>query len=660
MAKAFYAKLAGQNLLKNKKIYIPFILTSTITVMMLYMIIALSDNPGIEQIMGGADLQMMLGLGVIVVELFAIIFLFYTHSFLLKRRKQEFGLYCVLGMEKWHLARLMFYELLYCLLISLGLGLVLGIVLDKLFFLMIIKMLGESVPLGFYISETGIGQTGLYISLIYLLMFLYSSLQIRINKPIELLHSSQMAEKEPKVKWVWSVLGLVFLAAGYGISLYITNPIEAMILFFVAVIFVIVGTYLLFTTGSIALLKGLEKNKGYYYRIDHFLSVSNMKFRMKQNAVSLGNICILSTMVLVMLSSTITMWTGLIDMVNQSMSNDYEIFISFSDWNALSSIEAGVERYKQLAGIEHVQGKGIAYFESPFQQDGSSFTTATDVNHICYLNFLDRDEYRQITNQEIDLNQEEVLVYGLQKAYENPSIDINGKKFIVKENLSDFPIKLGANYMGDVYYIVVSDHEVVAEIRNQVNAKLHEANYDYTQLYSYWYGYDEKEYDPANSLNALLNEALQNSPVEVDYVRSKASVLTDLRSLYAGFLFIGIFLSILFVMAAILIMYYKQISEGYEDQKRFDVMKKVGLDQKQIRKTIQSQVLIMFFLPLLVAGLHVIFAMPILQRLLRLLSLNNVGLFIWTTAACFGVFSLIYIAIYSITAKEYYSIVSAQ
>lgn len=660
MAKAFYAKLAGQNLLKNKKIYIPFILTSTITVMMLYMIIALSDNPGIENIMGGTDLQMMLGLGVIVVELFAIIFLFYTHSFLLKRRKQEFGLYCVLGMEKRHLARLMFYELLYCLLISLGLGIALGVVLDKLFFLMIIKMLGESVPLGFYVSKTGIGQTCLYISLIYLLMFLYSSVQIRINKPIELLHSSQMAEKEPKVKWVWTVLGLLFLAAGYGISLYITNPIEAMILFFVAVIFVIIGTYLLFTTGSIALLKVLEKNKGYYYRIDHFLSVSNMKFRMKQNAVSLGNICILSTMVLVMLSSTITMWAGLIDMVDNSMSNDYEVFVSFSDWNELSNIEAGIDRYKQLAHVEQAKGIGVAYFESAFAQDGSTFTTSTDGSRINYLNFLNAEEYQQLTQQEVTLNQDEVLIYGVQKAYEKNSIDINGKTFTIKEDLSNFPMKTGANYIGDVYYIVVSNQEVVNEIRDQVNTKLHEAGLDYTQLYSYWYGYDEKEYDLANSLNALLSQALQDSPVEVGYVRSKASVLADLRSLYAGFLFIGIFLSLLFIMAAILIMYYKQISEGYEDQKRFDVMKKVGLDQKQIGKTIRSQVLIMFFLPLLVAGLHVIFAMPILERLLRLLSLNNVGLFIGITAACFALFSLIYVAIYSITAKEYYSIVSAQ
>ena len=293
--------------------------------MMLYMIVGLASNEGLKALPGGQDMQMMLGLGVFVVEMFLLIFLFYTNSFLLKRRKKEFGLYSVLGMEKKHLARVIFYELLFCFVISLAGGLLAGMLLDKLLFLVVIKMLGTDVPLGFSISVKGIQETVLYVGIVYVAMFVYALLQVRLANPIELLHSGSMAEKEPKSKLVITILGVVLLAAGYAISVTITNPIMAMLLFFVAVICVIIGTYLLFTSGSITLLKALEKNKRYYYKIDHFLSVSNMKFRMKQNAVSLGNICILSTMVLVMLSTTISLWAGMVHAVESGVGHDYNV-----------------------------------------------------------------------------------------------------------------------------------------------------------------------------------------------------------------------------------------------------------------------------------------------------------------------------------------------
>lgn len=282
--------MAGQNLLKNKKTYIPFILTSTFTTMMLYMIISLSGNQGIMNIPGGGYMTMMLGFGVVVVELFVLIFLFYTNSFLLKRRKKEFGLYSVLGMEKKHLARVIFYELFFSFLVSIAFGLGLGILLDKLLFLLVLKMLDTQVPLGFSISVKALTQTFSYIGLVYIVMFIYGIVQVSLANPIELLRSGEIAEKEPKAKWIITLLGIVCLASGYAISISITNPITAMIFFFLAVILVIVGTYLLFVSGSISFLKMLEKNKAYYYKTNHFLSVSNMKFRMKQNGVSLGNL----------------------------------------------------------------------------------------------------------------------------------------------------------------------------------------------------------------------------------------------------------------------------------------------------------------------------------------------------------------------------------
>ena len=660
MSKAFYLKMAWQNLVKNKKVYIPFLLTSVFATMMLYMIVGLASNKGLKALPGGQDMQMMLGLGVFVVEMFLLIFLFYTNSFLLKRRKKEFGLYSVLGMEKKHLARVIFYELLFCFAISLTGGLLAGMLLDKLLFLVVIKMLGTEVPLGFSISVKGIQETVLYVGIVYVAMFVYALLQVRLANPIELLHSGSMAEKEPKSKLVITILGIVLLATGYAISLTITNPIMAMLLFFVAVICVIIGTYLLFTSGSITLLKALEKNKRYYYKIDHFLSVSNMKFRMKQNAVSLGNICILSTMVLVMLSTTISLWTGMVAAVESGIGHDYNVTVRYDAMDENPDIAARMDAFVKDSGIHPTRQTGYSVFEIPMEKEGNRLDDVSFGQDAVYADFIALDDYNALENTDVKLGPDEVLVYGMREKYGFDSMHLLGTEYKAKELDSFSENNPNDAIVNNTYLIVVPSREALLRVKDEATAAARQVYPDYTTSFQYRTGLDSENKDiPSNDLMKGLANAFEGATISSYYAQSKVETFQQMRALYAGFLFIGVFLSLLFIMATILIMYYKQISEGYEDQKRYDIMKKVGLDEKQVKKTIRTQVITVFFLPLIVAGVHICFAFPIISKLLRLLLLSDMKVFVLTTLAYFLIFSVLYILIYWITARAYYKIVSS-
>lgn len=671
MSKAFYLKMAWENLRKNKKIYVPFILTSIFTTMMLYMIIALANNSGMQNMPGGGNMVMMLNFGIVVVELFIVIFLFYTNSFLLKRRKKEFGLYSVLGMEKKHLARVIFYELLFCLVISLGCGLALGMLFDKLMFLIIVKMLETEVPLGFSISVRALIQTAQYISFVYVAMFVYALVQVSLANPIELLHSGAQAEKEPKAKWFITLLGILFLGTGYAISLTITNPIIAMVLFFVAVICVIIGTYLLFTSGSISLLKGLEKNKRYYYRTNHFLSVSNMKFRMKQNAVSLANICILSTMVLVMLSTTLSLWTGMMDLTNQMIENDYTGSVTYSDFEDLPVIESAVGQFMEQEGFQPGRAKNYNGLELTMAPDGEGNYRIDFSENASYYTILTQQEYNKLTDAPLDLAENEVIIAPQRgPMYDKDTIEIEGKDYRAVAGEGSAIPNANQQMINNAYVLVVAGEQQLHDMYDGALQDMKQQYPDYKLMYKYYVniGEDNKDLDEqalAEKLDGLIQSAaaqagMAEHSIELVRVNSKKTLLYEFRTLYAGFLFIGLFLSILFIMAMILIMYYKQISEGYEDVRRYDIMKKVGLDEKQIKKTINTQVLTVFFLPLIVAGIHICFAFPIISKLLKLLSLSNNMLFVWTTIGCFTVFSLLYILIYFVTAKAYYKIVSTK
>ena len=641
--------------------YIPFVLSCILTIMMYYMVSSLSMNPNMMNMIGGDVMQQILSLGIYVITVFAVIFLFYTNSFLIKRRKREFGLFNILGMEKKHLSIVIALESMIVFLVSMVLGIGIGILLDKAFYLLIAKMLNASIALGFYISYQSIVNSIILFLIIFVLMYLFSLIQINLSNPIELLHGDQHGEKEPKTKWLLALIGLICLGTGYYMSVSIQDPVTAFAFFMVAVILVVIGTYMLFTAGSIVILKLLRKNKRYYYKTNHFISVSNMIYRMKQNAVGLGNICILSTMVLVMLSTTISLWVGMNDIIETRFPRDITVSINSVDSNqALYTIDdmnyaieqAGIQTedelvYRTLSVSAFNQGNTYTF--------GNENMSLQDISNVVVLYFITLDDYNRTEGTNVSLAPDEVLVFPSGKQFDHKTIDIASNTFKVKGILDS--IKADSNYSANLQnsmFVVVDSMDTMFMIDDlQKQAYGDNASYIHT---SYDFNLSKSE---GMSVKEATDALIANYPGDITYmmVDTQEGNYEDLLSLYASFLFIGIFLSFLFIMATVLIMYYKQITEGYEDKKRFEIMQKVGLNKREVKKTINSQVLTVFFLPLVVAAIHIVFAFPMIEKMLRLLYLDNTNLYIMTTVICFGVFALVYVLIYFLTSKVYYGIV---
>lgn len=629
--------------------------------MMYYMVSSLSMNPNMMNMIGGDVMQQILSLGIYVITVFAVIFLFYTNSFLIKRRKREFGLFNILGMEKKHLSIVIALESIIVFLVSMVLGIGIGILLDKAFYLLIAKMLNASIALGFYISYQSIVNSIILFLIIFVLMYLFSLIQINLSNPIELLHGDQHGEKEPKTKWLLAIIGLICLGTGYYMSVSIQDPVTAFAFFMVAVILVVIGTYMLFTAGSIVILKLLRKNKRYYYKTNHFISVSNMIYRMKQNAVGLGNICILSTMVLVMLSTTISLWVGMNDIIETRFPRDITVSINSVDSNqALYTIDdmnnaieqAGIQTdeelvYRTLSVSAFNQGNTYTF--------GNENMSLQDISNVVVLYFITLDDYNRTEGTNVSLAPDEVLVFPSGKQFDHKTIDIASNTFKVKGILDS--IKADSNYSANLQnsmFVVVDSMDTLFMIDDlQKQAYGDNASYIHT---SYDFNLSKSE---EMSVKEATDALIANYPGDTTYmmVDTQEGNYEDLLSLYASFLFIGIFLSFLFIMATVLIMYYKQITEGYEDKKRFEIMQKVGLNKREVKKTINSQVLTVFFLPLVVAAIHIVFAFPMIEKMLRLLYLDNTNLYIMTTIICFGVFALVYVLIYFLTSKVYYGIV---
>lgn len=661
MSKTFYFRLAFDNLKKNAKMYIPFVLSCILTIMMYYMVSSLSMNPNMMNMIGGDVMQQILSLGIYVITVFAVIFLFYTNSFLIKRRKREFGLFNILGMEKKHLSIVIALESMIVFLVSMVLGIGIGILLDKAFYLLIAKMLNASIALGFYISYQSIVNSIILFFIIFLLMYVFSLIQINLSNPIELLHGDQHGEKEPKTKWLLALIGLICLGTGYYMSVSIQDPVTAFAFFMVAVILVVIGTYMLFTAGSIVILKLLRKNKRYYYKTNHFISVSNMIYRMKQNAVGLGNICILSTMVLVMLSTTISLWVGMNDIIETRFPRDITVSINSVDSNqalyTIDDMNYAIEQadiqtedelvYRTLSVSAFNQGNTYTF--------GNENMSLQDISNVVVLYFITLDDYNRTEGTNVSLAPDEVLVFPSGKQFDHKTIDIASNTFKVNGILDS--IKADSNYSANLQnsmFVIVDSMDTLFMIDDlQKQAYGDNASYIHT---SYDFNLNKSE---GMSVKEATDALIANYPGDTTYmmVDTQEGNYEDLLSLYASFLFIGIFLSFLFIMATVLIMYYKQITEGYEDKKRFEIMQKVGLDKREVKKTINSQVLTVFFLPLVVAAIHIVFAFPMIEKMLRLLYLDNTNLYIMTTVICFGVFALVYVLIYFLTSKVYYGIV---
>lgn len=667
MRNSFYFRLALTNIKKHARNYVPYIITCVITIAMFYIIKSLAFN--LDKNLSSVSAATSMSLGSIVVAIFAIIFLFYTNSFLLKKRKKEFGLYNILGMEKKHMSALIATESLIISVISLVLGLIIGIALDKLIFMIVIKLLDGQSPLGFTIIPEAILHTVVLFCIIFAAILLNSVRIVYTTKTIDLLQGSNTGEKEPKTKWLLAILGVLCLGGGYTISIISKNPVSAIGLLFIAIVLVVIGTYFIFVAGIIALLKLLRKNKGFYYKTSHFISISGMIYRMKQNAVGLANICVLSTMVLVMVSTTSSLVIGMQDTINTISPYDYSI--SVADGKTNQQVKDDIKNTAADNNLKITKFVDYQYLE--FNADLKyNYITASDYSveseNLVGLIIVNQQDYNMLTNSNVDLSDDQVMMF-CQKSFPYSDLTIFDQRYKVKESrkISDFIP--GKNLIGysiyDSYGIVVKDNSQLQQISKYYNSfyKNSETN-EYNEPNCCFY---ECNFNVDADLKKQLefNEIIKNSELyQGSYYHGsisstfKSEALQAFRDTYSSMFFLGIFLSILFIMATILIIYYKQISESYDDKERYEIMQNVGMSHTEVKRTIRSQVLTVFFLPLIVAGVHVAFAFPIMSRVLSLLGLMNVTLYITCTVICFLVFALMYGIIFAITSRLYYKTVN--
>lgn len=662
-----YTKLAITNIKNNRQFYFPYLLTGIITVAMFYIMCALESNPGIQSMPGAKNLGLILRLGIGVIGIFAVIFLFYTNSFIIKRRKKELGIYNILGMEKRHIAKILSKEAFFTAIIAIGGGLVTGVLFHKLACMLLYRMIGFNGGITFSFSKKGVMITAILFAIVYLLTYIYDLFQVQLANPIELLQSGNKGEREPKTKAIMAVLGVLCLGAGYFIAITTKNPIKALTLFFVAVILVIIGTYLLFTAGSIALLKILRRNKGYYYQTKHFTSVSGMIYRMKQNAVGLANICILSTMVLVAVSTTVSLYVGVEDIMKERYPNEINIR-AYYDTGAPSedSIAPIVEKSVKESGrkIRHEEDYLELYFaaikdQGQYSLDKEKVKTAGD--RVSGFVVLTREDCKKKYNEEIpELAENEVALFTIKKT-DMDTLVLENRSYHVKEikqfqNTEDF--ETIADMMDEYYYVIVNDVQDMERLW-QLQKDIYQENSSSIsrQVRLDIDGDSEQKKECFENIKTALGPEQAKARILID---SRQSSLDEFYQIYGGFLFLGLFLGILFLMITVLIIFYKQISEGYDDKERFSIMEKVGMSNDEVKATIRFQVRTVFFLPILMAAIHVGMAFPMIKRLLSLFGLSNTALFAGCMAGTILVFALIYLLVFLKTSKTYYKIVGEQ
>lgn len=662
-----YTKLAITNIKNNRQFYFPYLLTGIITVAMFYIMCALESNPGIQSMPGAKNLGLILRLGIGVIGIFAVIFLFYTNSFIIKRRKKELGIYNILGMEKRHIAKILSKEAFFTAIIAIGGGLVTGVLFHKLACMLLYRMIGFNGGITFSFSKKGVMITAILFAIVYLLTYIYDLFQVQLANPIELLQSGNKGEREPKTKAIMAVLGVLCLGTGYFIAITTKNPIKALTLFFVAVILVIIGTYLLFTAGSIALLKILRRNKGYYYQTKHFTSVSGMIYRMKQNAVGLANICILSTMVLVAVSTTVSLYVGVEDIMKERYPNEINISAYYDTGApAEDSIAPIVEKSVKESGrkIRHEEDYLELYFaaikdQGQYSLDKEKVKTAGD--RVSGFVVLTREDCKKKYNEEIpELAENEVALFTIKKT-DMDTLVLENRSYHVKEikqfqNTEDF--ETIADIMDEYYYVIVNDVQDMERLW-QLQKEIYQENSSSIsrQVRLDIDGDSEQKKECFENIKTALGPEQAKARILID---SRQSNLDEFYQIYGGFLFLGLFLGILFLMITVLIIFYKQISEGYDDKERFSIMEKVGMSNDEVKATIRSQVRTVFFLPILMAAIHVGMAFPMIKRLLSLFGLSNTALFAGCMAGTILVFALIYLLVFLKTSKTYYKIVGGQ
>lgn len=667
----------------NRRFYLPYILTVIGTAAAFYIMAAIVSDPGSKELAAGTSngpmyVSMFMTLGMFVLGLFSCIFLLYTNSFLMKRRQKELGLYSVLGMSKTNIAGIMVFEALYIALIGIGGGIAVGILLTKLVSLALFRLMRLPVPFGFSVQPIAIIIVVLFFAGLILLTLLANLAKVGRSRPVELLRGGNVGEKEPKANWFLTIVGVLFLGAGYAAAMLVDNPGMAVAVYFLAVFAVIIGTYCLFTSVSIAVLKALRRSKRYYYKAKHFISVSGMLYRMKRNAVGLANICILCTMVMVMVSGTLSLYLGSEEQVNVHCPSDVVVETTYY----ASSTEDHV--YNEETGEETIEyhtpydaAAMDAWFEDYFAGhkltpsaakavEYYTFTAVDSEDHVSLVTAVTAETYAQLTGEAApELAPGEALAHvpsGYKFGDGLNFLDKDGNtlsiQFVGEAQLSSAQVELNTAILSqsedDDIVLVVPDRAALLElVASQENG---------SYVWRGQYDFDASDEALAAMVDDYFAASSEGDGVDAGYydvlridLRSEAE--QEVYGLSGGFLFLGVFLGIVFLMATVLIIYYKQVSEGYEDNARFEIMRKVGLSEREARRAIRSQILTVFFMPILVAAIHIAFDFNLVVLLLRLFSLTNVKLTALCTLGTLLVFCAVYAVVYALTARSYYKIV---
>lgn len=680
MSSSVYTRLAFTNLKNNRKTYLPYILTAVLVIMMYYIMETLSGN---DRVTASATLQIILVYGANIMAVFAVIFLFYTNSFLIKRRKKEIGVYNILGMGKGHIAKMLFVETSTTAAVSIVFGLLAGTLFSRLLWLMLLKALCYDVGMKFQMSGEAMVKTIVLFAGLFLLTYCYNLWQIKLANPVELLHGSNEGEKEPKTKWLLTIAGILLVGLGYYISITTESPLLALPAFFIAVLCVILGTYALFIAGSVALLKMLKKNKKFYYKANHFTSVSGMIYRMKQNAAGLATICILSTMVMVTVSTTVSLYVGMEDILAARFPRDFSVECTDAEGKQEEAISRIINEESKTKGVKIKEMIAYHYGECSAIQEENRFLTEvgdadvyTGIKGMCWLYLIPLEDYSEMEGRALTLKDDEALFYNPDADAEpmkEDTLQLGSDTYRIKEELETMaaePRNRSRNYKA--YYIVLNDTAKIERCL-QESAGIQSGDAQ---------GSDTSSNGGGEETDSILtkigytvkfdlkgSEKSQNSAMEAMRARIKEEVpeaeceskefsKESFYELYGGLLFIGIYLGIMFLMATVLIIYYKQISEGYDDRERYQIMQKVGMSKREVKRSIKSQIRLVFFLPLIVAVIHITAAFPVVAKLLKALNLANTSLYFTCTAVTAAVFAALYVVVFALTAKEYYRIVN--
>lgn len=630
----FYFNLAKNNIKKNALIYKPYLLISMLMVVIFYIMLSISNNSDIDNLMGSQNIKVILSFGTVVTGIFSIIFLFYISSFIMKRRKTELGLYNILGLEKKHIIKVLLLESIITGAITVILGIILGIIIEKIFYLLFLKLIGEGVKLGFNISFSTVSITAIFFIGLNIILFLWNAFEIKIASTISLLKSKDVGEKEPKVKVISLIIGIISLGIGYYLAYNIENPLYAISTFFIAVILVMEGTYNLFLSGSIFILKCLKKNKMIYYKTNNFISISTMIYRMKKNAIGLANICILSTAVIIVLSSTSSLYVGSESFFQHRYIKDIDIYVRKTNMDTVDKIETIINK----ANINSIEG--YRYKTNLYAENGENFKEENTLSKgSVSLVKIPVSDYNRIENENLNLGKDEILIFSNRGIYHYKEINLNGKKYSAKsiEDVGTFYAEEDEDNLMPVYFAIVNDSDIGAE-------------------FSYKADFNANNKDEIIKEYNNIKKELKKIDVNI-LVDNKISARKDFNSLYGSFLFIGLLLGTVFLFATILIIYYKQLNEGYEDRERFNIMQKVGMEDKEIKKIIRKQVAIVFLSPVVVASIHLFFAFPMIKKILYMLNLRNDNIFILMAVITVVIFLIIYSIVFYLTSRVYYKIV---